>query len=119
MNDLADLEQSNSHLDQIRQVEIQVIREVDAARKRAEASLRKARNQADQLVRKAVEDGRAQGERDFHEIINKAEVEAKELVGQAVERAEALRHQGELRLKTAVRLAYELVIGSEEETENS
>jgi vacuolar-type H+-ATPase subunit H len=119
MNDSADIEQSNSHLDQIRQVEIQIIREVDAARRQAEATMRKARSQADQLMRKAVEDGRVKGERDFHQIIKKSEAEAEKLVGQAVEQAEALRHQGERRLETAVRLAYELVVGSEEEVKNT
>jgi vacuolar-type H+-ATPase subunit H len=105
----------SSPLDQIRQAEAEVTRQLAAARKAAEAALEDARSQAAQLKRKARENGRLDGEAQCRETISQAQREACAIVAQAQNREEGLRQQGELRMEAAVRFAVAVVMGQEAE----
>lgn len=102
-------------LDQIRQAEAQVTRRVAGARKGAEAMAQNAQAQAEGMKRQAREIGRLEGQAQYREIISRAEEEARDLVAQALRRAEIVRCQGELCTHDVVRRAVEIVIGQEQE----
>jgi hypothetical protein len=104
-----------SPLDQIRQAEAEVTRQLAAARKAAEATLEDVRSQAAQLKRKASENGRFDGEAQYRDTISQAQQEARAIVAQAQKREEGLREQAELRMEAAVRFAVAVVLGQQTE----
>jgi vacuolar-type H+-ATPase subunit H len=104
-----------SPLDQIRQAETEVTRQVAAARGAAETAGRKAQAQAADLKRQAREVGQREGQELCREITSKAEEEARALVAQAHIQAEELRRKWDLSKEAAVRWALTVVIECKEE----
>ena len=102
-----------SPLDQIRQSEAEVTRQIAAARETAEAKAAEARAQAAQLKRQAKEAGSRAGQARYKEIISTAEEQAQVIRAQANQRARDLRRRGETRMEEAIRKAVALVIGFE------
>jgi vacuolar-type H+-ATPase subunit H len=102
-----------SPLDQIRQSEAEVTRQIAAARESAEAKVAEARAQAAQLKRQAREVGSRSGQASFKEILATAEEEAQIIQAQANQRARELRRRGEASMQAAIREAVAFVIGFE------
>ena len=80
-----------SPLDQIRQAEVDVTRQVTAARQVAEDVIREAQEQAADLKRQAREIGHREGLADYQATVSSAEDEARRLIAQACSQAENLR----------------------------
>lgn len=101
-----------SPLDQIRQVEAEITRQIAAARQSAADSLDVARKDAAHLVARAREEGQQEGQARYKEIIEAAESEAKHLVELA--RAQVKEHSQteSQRMELAVQQIIDLVIGS-------
>ncbi len=102
-----------SPLDQIRQTESEVTRQVAAVRESAEQTVAEARNEVKELLKEARTTGSCRGETRYKEIVSQAEEEARGIVAQAQSRAEELHRKGKLRMSTAVDYAVSLVIGLE------
>lgn len=102
-----------SPLDQIRQSEAEVTRQIAAARESAETKVAEARAQATQLKRQAREAGSRAGQASYREILTTAEEGAQVIQAQANQRARELRRKGETRMEEAIRRAVALVIGFE------
>ena len=100
-----------SPLDQIRQVEAEVIRQIAVAREAAEYTITEASGQVKDLLNEARVSGRRRGQTRYQEIKTTAEEEARALVAQAHSQAENLRHKGKQRMTNAVRHAANLIIG--------
>jgi len=112
------METELSPLDQIRQTESDVTRQIAATREAAEDSITKTKDQVKVLLDQSRASGHQQGRIRYKELVSQAEEEAHALVTQAYSHAEDLRKKGEQRMKTAVRQAVNLVIGSEGGVEN-
>ena len=69
-----------SPLDQIRQVEADVIRQIAAAREAADYKVNEARNQVKVILSEAREVGRQRGLIRYNEIISRAEEESHAIV---------------------------------------
>lgn len=100
-----------SPLDQIRQAEVDVTRQVAAARQVAEDVIREAQAQAADLKRQAREIGHREGLADYQATISDAEDEAQMLISQAYSQAQSLRRRGILFGETAAHCAITAVIG--------
>jgi vacuolar-type H+-ATPase subunit H len=107
-----------SPLDQIRQVEAEVTRQIAAAREAADHTISEAGSQVSGLLDEARVSGRHRGQTRYKEIISGAEEEARALVSQAHNQADDLRRKGKRRMTTAVRHAASLVIGLEGSSED-
>jgi vacuolar-type H+-ATPase subunit H len=105
-------------LDQIRQVEADVIRQIAVAREVAEQTITEARSQVKNLLTEAQESGLHSGQVRYKETLSRAEEEAHAIVFQAHNQAKRLRHEGKRRMSKAVCQAVNLVIGLEENGEN-
>jgi vacuolar-type H+-ATPase subunit H len=104
-----------SPLDQIRQTEADVTRQIAAARQAAERSVTEAGKELKTFLDGARESGRRHGQVRYKEIISKAEEESQAVVSQAHRQAERLHHAGRRRMSTAVRQAVNLVIGLQDD----
>ena len=87
-----------SPLDQIRQSEAEVTRQIATARVSAEAKVADARAQAAQLKRQAKDAGSRTGQLRYKEILATAEEEAQIIQAQANQRAHELLRRGENRM---------------------
>jgi len=105
-------EVERSPLDQIRQVEAEVARGIAAARNRAKLAAKEMSAQADDIKRKAREEGRREGEQHYQEIIAEAKTATEMLLEQAHKQAEELRQTGKSHIDAAVRFVEETVVGS-------
>ena len=101
-----------SPLDQIRQAEAEITRQVAAARQSAAHNLDLARKEAAHLVAQAREDGQQEGQARCQEIIEAAEIEAKHLVDQAQALVDERSRVGTQRMELAVQQIVDRVIGS-------
>jgi vacuolar-type H+-ATPase subunit H len=101
-----------SPLDQIRQAEADITRQVAAARQSAVHSLDVARKEAAHLVAQARKDGQQEGQTRCQEIIEAAKGEAKRLVEQAQAQVNEHSQTGTQRMELAVQQIIDLVIGS-------
>jgi vacuolar-type H+-ATPase subunit H len=104
-----------SPLDQIRQAEADVTRQIAAAREAAARTVVEARRHVRDLLDEAREMGRRRGQIRYKEIVSQAEEESQALVFQAHNQAESLHHTGKRRMSTAVRQAVNLVIGLQDD----
>ncbi len=100
-----------SPLDQIRQAEAEMNRQIAAARESAAAIVANARRQAEQTRRQAHEDGKREGLNRYREIVAQAEEEARAITAQANIRAQELHRAGQNRKEQGVRYAIDLIIG--------
>ncbi len=114
MSSLTKTKAEISPLDQIRQAEADVARQVASAREAAEHTVAQARIQAKDLLDDARQIGKREGEKRYREIISNAEEEEQAIVAQARNRAENLRRRAGDRLAEGVRRALNVVIGLEE-----
>ena len=108
-----------SPLDQIRQTEAEVTRQVAAARKAAEQILDDARQQAAALKREAWETGTHEGQALYDTSLSKAEEEARELIVEAQDQAKKLRRRGKERMQMAVSHAVHFVINLAEDAKET
>lgn len=104
-----------SPLDQIRQSEAEVTRQIAAARVSTETKIAEARAQAAQLKRQAKETGNRAGQLHYKEILALAEEEAQIIQARANQCARDLLRRGENRMDEVIRRAVTFVIGFEEE----
>jgi len=118
MDTLRITEAQLSPLDQIRQTEADVTRQIAAARETAECKVVEARNQVKGLLEDARATGSRQGQMHYKVSLTKAEEEARALVAQSHNQAKDLRHKGERRMSSAVRHAENLVIGLDGSSED-
>lgn len=102
---------SLSPLDQIRQTEAEVTRDIAAARKEAELTVAEAKDKAAQLKAEAYQTGSRKGQEQYKKIIARADVEAKALTVQAHQRAGELKHRGEIRMGAVIKMAVNFIIG--------
>jgi vacuolar-type H+-ATPase subunit H len=107
------METELSPLDQIRQTESDVTRQIAAAREAAEYAITEAKSQVKELLDEARVSGHHRGQIRYKEVISQAEEEAHALVTQAHSYAEALHKKGKQRMNSAVYHAVNLVIGME------
>jgi vacuolar-type H+-ATPase subunit H len=107
-----------SPLDQIRQTEAEVTRQIAAARKSAEQIVDDARRQAASLKREAWDVGTQEGQALYNTSLSKAEEEARELIAEAQDQAKKLRRRGKERMQMAVSQAVHFVINLAEETKD-
>jgi vacuolar-type H+-ATPase subunit H len=107
-----------SPLDQIRQTEADVARQVASAREAAGYTVAQAKTQAKGFVDDARQIGGREGEKRYREIISNAEEEEQAIIAQARNRAEHLRRRAGQRLAVGVRRALNVVIGLEEAGED-
>jgi len=107
-----------SPLDQIRLAESDVTRQITSARVSADQEIARARLQAEQSKKEALEAGRREGKALAKEIVARAEEEANSVTAQGRAQSAELRRRGRQRMKTAVRLAVEIVIGLKEQDTN-
>jgi vacuolar-type H+-ATPase subunit H len=102
-----------SPLDQIRQTETNITRQIAAARVSAGRSAEEARLQAEQIKHQAQEDGRRKGQAVYQEILLRAEEEAQAILSQEKHRSAQMQQTAEKRMDSAVSLAVKIVIGFE------
>jgi vacuolar-type H+-ATPase subunit H len=103
-----------SPLDQIRQTESQVTRQVAAARVAAEKTVVDTKREVRSLLEAARKTGADRGQARCKEIISQAEEEARGIQAQAKNKTAELRRKGKNRMAMAVEYAVSLVIGLEE-----
>ena len=103
-----------SPLDQIRQTEADVARQIAAAREAAGMTVARAKSQAKELLADARQSGQREGDKRYKEIVSNAEEEAQVIIAQARKRAENLRRRAGHRLAIGVRCGLNVVIGMEE-----
>lgn len=113
---LAPPEAELSPLDQIRQSEAEITRQIATARQQAVHSLDAARKEATQLITQARAEGQQEGKRRCQEIIKAAESEARELIVQAQVQVKEQNQIGAQRMELAVQQIVDLVIGKLEST---
>jgi vacuolar-type H+-ATPase subunit H len=111
----APIESDLSPLDQIRQTEAHVTRQVAAAREAAKQTVADMKNKAKETINDASKAGRREGQKRYKDIISNAEEEAQILIAQAYKKAEHLRRRGGQRLDEGVCSAISIIINAEEE----
>jgi vacuolar-type H+-ATPase subunit H len=104
-----------SPLDQIRQTEAEVTRQIAAARERTELDVAKVGTQAREIINEARQSGRSEGQARYREIISKAEEDAHVMIALANKQAEDLHRKGDRLLDTAMCLAVNIILGEEDE----
>lgn len=102
-----------SPLDQIRQTETNITRQIAAARVSAGRSAEEARLQAEQIKRQAQEEGRRKGQAIYQEILVRASEEAQAIIVQAKRRSAEMQRVAEQRMDEVVSHAVKFVIGFE------
>ena len=107
-----------SPLDQIRQAEAEVARQIASARKAGEQMVSKTRAEGKAIINEAREVGQREGLKRHKEIVSGAEEEAQTSVAQAHRRAEFLRRRARQRLELGTRLALAIILGLEVEKED-
>ena len=117
MTDSRNPEFELSPLDQIRQTEAEVSRQIASAREAGEQRVIKAKAEARLIVRDAHEAGQREGQKRYKEIVSGAEEEEQTLIAQAHRRAEFLRRRGQQRLELGVHQALHIILGLEVESE--
>ena len=108
-----------SPLDQIRQTEADVARQIASAREAAGHTVTHSQTQAKEMLDDARRTGQREGEKRFREIISNAEEEAQAITTQARKRAEHLRRRAGQRLVVGVRHAMNVVLGFDEAGEEN
>jgi vacuolar-type H+-ATPase subunit H len=103
-----------SPLDQIRNTEADVTRRIAAVRETAAAIVANARARAKAILNEARETGRWEGQKQYKEIISKAEEEAQAVIAQARYRADELRYKGDRIMGAAVDQAVKIILGLDE-----
>jgi vacuolar-type H+-ATPase subunit H len=104
-----------SPLDQIRNAEAEVAREIAAAREAAKGKVVEAEMQAETLIREARDAGNREGQTQHNEILSRANEEAKALIAQSQNRAGELRRQGRQRMEAAVNHVLEIIVRADVE----
>lgn len=108
-----------SALDQIRQAEAEITRQVAAAREAAVQSLDTARKKASQISVQAREEGRQEAQKHCQEIIQAAEKEAKQIVNLAQIQVDNRARKSNERIELAVQIIVDLVTGTEKMNETN
>lgn len=103
-------------LDQIRQAEVDLARQVAAAREAAEHTIANANAQAAQIKNDAREQGKREGMARYQDILHIAEEEARSIVARGHRNAEELRYKGSTRMQTAIHHALSIIIDKDEDT---
>lgn len=106
-----------SPLDQIRQTEAEVDRQIASAQEDSKHKIAQAKREVQELIRKARETGHLEGKARGTEIVFKTEEEARAIIDQAKKQADAYRTQGQQQMNAAVRFAVSFVLGFEGENE--
>ena len=104
-----------SPLDQIRQTEAQVTRQVATAREAAKKTLENTKNKIREKIREAREAGQHTGQKQYKDMISDADEEAQILIARAYKKAEILQRRGSQRLDEGVRRAINIIIGADGE----
>lgn len=104
-----------SPLDQIRQMEAQVTRQIAAAREAAKQTVANTKNKARETINEAREAGRRQGQKRYKDIISDGEEEAQILIARAYKRAETLQRRGSQFLNVGARRAINIIISADGE----
>lgn len=100
-----------SPLDQIRQAEAEVTRQIAAAREAAQMILTNARLEAAASIEAAQEAGRKEGQAQYRDLVTRSQEEAQVLLAQAHRQVGELRRHGERRMDTAILHAVHTVLG--------
>jgi len=103
-----------SPLDQIRQAEAEVARQIATASVAADTAISETNTQASQIKNQSIEAGRRNGLTIYNEIIEKSRLEAKEITLRGQEDAKQLLVQGGKLMDKAVETALRLVLSLEE-----
>ncbi len=103
-----------SPLDQIRQAEAEVARQIATASVAADTTISETNTQASQIKNQSIEAGRRNGLTIYNEIIEKSRLEAKEITLRGQEDAKQLLVQGGKLMDKAVETALRLVLSLEE-----
>jgi vacuolar-type H+-ATPase subunit H len=114
MSNLAKPKAELSPLDQIRQAEADVARQIASAREATGQTVAQARIQAKDMLGDARQIGKREGEKRYREIVSNAEEEEQAIIAQACNRAEHLSRRAGQRLAEGVRRALNVVIGLED-----
>ena len=101
-----------SPLDQIRQTEAQVTRDIAAAREAAKQTVAKTKNKARETIHEARDAGRREGQQRYKDIISDAEEEAQILITRAYKRAENLQRRGSQCFSEGVVRAINIIIST-------
>jgi vacuolar-type H+-ATPase subunit H len=102
-----------SPLDEIRQVEAEVARQLQAARAEAEAHIVQAEESARAMKQQSLEAGRHEGEADYQEFITRASRDAEQIIQDASLAANTLRQSQAQHLASLVRRIVECVTAVE------
>ena len=106
-----------SPLDQIRQTEAEVNRQIASSQEKSKRKIAQATRDVQELIRKARETGHLEGMARGAEIVSKTEEEAQAIIEQAQKQAEAYRNHGQDQMNVAVQYAVSFVLGLEGENE--
>lgn len=101
-----------SPLQVIQQKESDLRLRVEEAHRQAEAHIQAAREEVDQTIAQADQEGRATAEALYQQGIEEARQEAEAIIAAAHKEAAALRHRAMVRLDDAVSYIVELVLPS-------
>ena len=107
------VEMGLSPLDQIRQTEAEVTRQIAAAREAAEQIVAEARKQVKARKEDAQASGQQQGQIRYKELVSRAEEEAQAIVTQTKSQASALKQRGQQGMGSAVDFALNFILGLE------
>jgi vacuolar-type H+-ATPase subunit H len=111
----ASIESELSPLDQIRQTEAHVTRQVAAAREAAKQTVADMRNRVKETINEASKAGQREGQKRYKDIISDAEEEAQILIAHAYKKAEHLQRRGGQCLDKGICSAISIIISAEEE----
>jgi vacuolar-type H+-ATPase subunit H len=100
-------------LDQIRQTEAEVTRQIAAARESAALAVEKTRSQAKEIIAEAREAGKREGLSQYKEICSTAEEEAQAIIIRARKDAENLSLRGNHYMERGIRHAVNIILGVE------
>lgn len=109
------IESELSPLDQIRQTEAHITRQVAAAREAAKQTVADMKNKAKETINDASKAGRHEGQKRYKEIVSNAEEEAQILIAQAYKKAEQMQRRGGQCLDKGVCSAVGIIISAEKE----
>jgi vacuolar-type H+-ATPase subunit H len=104
-----------SPLDQIRQVEAEIARQIASARETGAQIITKTREEAKMIIKDAYATGNREGQKRYKEIVTAAEEEAQTVIAQTQNRAEFLKRRGLQRLESGTRQALHIILGLEDE----
>jgi len=107
-----------SPLDQIRQVEADVTRQIATAEEAMKQKIAQVRRDVKELVKQAREKGHLQGLAQGKQILSKTEEEAQAIVEQANRQAEVYRATAQQHMTAAVGYAVDLILGLERQNES-